>query len=91
MKDIEKKLKEEKAKLKKAMEVSGVKSWKTPNGYKVTLVEGGEDTVTEVTTFNEKRLQEDHPKIYKQYLETEKKIVKGRSGYVKITAPKKGE
>jgi predicted phage-related endonuclease len=89
MKDIEKKLKEEKAKLKKAMEVSGVKSWKTPNGYKVTLVEDGEDTVKEVTTFDEKKLQEDHPKIYKQYLTTEKKVVKGRAGYVKITAPKK--
>lgn len=85
LKSIEKKIKDDKARLKDAMQACGVKSWTTPNGYKITLVPDGEDTTKKV--FNESKLKEADPDNYNKYLENT--IVKGRSGYVKITAPKK--
>lgn len=85
LKSIEKKIKEDKARLKDAMQSCGVKSWTTPNGYKITLVPDGEDEVKK--KFNEIKLKETDPETYNKYLEDT--IVKGRSGYVKITAPKK--
>ena len=84
LKSIEKKVKEDKARLKDAMQSCGVKSWTTPNGYKITLVPDGEDSTKKV--FNESKLKEADPDTYNKYLEDT--IVKGRSGYVKITAPK---
>ena len=87
MKSVEEKVKSEKARLKAAMESAGVKSWSTPNGYKITLVPDGEDTVKKV--FDEKALEREHPQTYNYYLKD--KIVKGKAGYVKITAPKKKE
>ena len=84
MKSVEEKVKSEKARLKAAMESAGVKSWSTPNGYKITLVPDGEDTVKKV--FDEKALEREHPQTYNYYLKD--KIVKGKAGYVKITAPK---
>ena len=85
LKSIEKKIKDDKARLKDAMQTCGVKSWTTPNGYKITLVPDGEDEVKK--KFNESKLKESDPDTYNKYLESA--IVKGRSGYVKITAPKK--
>ena len=85
LKSIEKKVKEDKTRLKNAMQSCGVKSWTTPNGYKITLVPDGEDEVKK--KFNEIKLKETDPETYNKYLEDT--IVKGRSGYVKITAPKK--
>ena len=87
LKSIEKKVKEDKTRLKNAMQSCGVKSWTTPNGYKITLVPDGEDEVKK--KFNEIKLKETDPETYNKYLEDT--IVKGRSGYVKITAPKKKE
>ena len=84
LKSIEKKVKEDKARLKDAMQACGVKSWQTPSGYKITLVSDGEDTTKKV--FNESKFKEADPDTYNKYLEDT--IVKGRSGYVKITAPK---
>ena len=84
LKAIEKKIKENKTRLKDAMQTCGVKSWTTPNGYKITLVPDGEDEVKK--KFNEIKLKEADPDTYNKYLEDT--IVKGRSGYVKITAPK---
>ena len=84
LKSIEKKVKEDKTRLKNAMQSCGVKSWTTPNGYKITLVPDGEDEVKK--KFNEIKLKETDPETYNKYLEDT--IVKGRSGYVKITAPK---
>lgn len=88
MKKTEERIKAEKARLKAAMEKAGVKSWKTPSGYKITLVEDGIDKVEDKTTFDEKGLKSDLPEIYMKYCKTEKKLVKGRAGYIKITAPK---
>jgi predicted phage-related endonuclease len=87
LKSIEKKIKDDKARLKDAMQACGVKSWATPNGYKITLVPDGEDEVKK--KFNESKLKETDPDTYNKYLEST--IVKGRSGYVKITAPKNKE
>ena len=87
LKSIEKKIKEDKTRLKDAMQACGVKSWTTPNGYKITLVPDGEDEVKK--KFNESKLKESDPETYNKYLENT--IVKGRSGYVKITAPKAKE
>lgn len=85
MKSVEAQIKSEKARLKDAMQASGVKSWQTPNGYKITLVPDGEDKSEK--KFNEAKLKESDPETYNKYLEDT--IVKGRAGYVKITAPKK--
>ena len=87
LKSIEKKIKEDKTRLKDAMQACGVKSWQTPNGYKITLIPDGEDEVKK--KFNESKLKETDPDTYNKYLENT--IVKGRSGYVKITAPKAKE
>ena len=84
LKSIEKKIKDDKARLKDAMQTCGVKSWTTPNGYKITLVPDGEDKTEK--KFNPDKLKEADPETYNKYLED--KIVKGSSGYVKITAPK---
>ena len=87
LKSIEKKIKEDKTRLKDAMQACGVKSWTTPNGYKITLVPDGEDEVKK--KFNESKLKESDPETYNKYLEDT--IVKGKTGYVKITAPKAKE
>lgn len=67
--------------LKSAMQEFGIKKWTTPNGTKITLVDDGEDK--EVEVFNENNFKKDNEELYKKYLE--KKIKKGRSGYVLIT------
>lgn len=83
-KKMEQEQKELKEQLKKAMEEKGIKSWQTPNGAKITLVEDGKDK--EVMKFNENKFKEENEDIYNKYLET--KIQKGKNGYVLITLPK---
>lgn len=83
MKETEEKIKADKARLKAAMVAASVKTWKTPSGYKITLVEDGEDKI--VQKFNEKDFAANEPDLYAQYLED--KVQKGRAGYVKITPP----
>ena len=87
LKSIEKKIKDNKARLKDAMQAASVKSWTTPNGYKITLVPDGEDKVDK--KFNLDKLKATDPDTYNKYLEDT--LVKGRAGYVKITAPKSKE
>lgn len=96
MKDIEAKIKSEKARLKEAMTAASVKSWTTPNGYKITLVPDGEDKVIEEEYLDEDRLKADLPDLFKSTFDggyMDKRFVekKGKAGYVKITAPKKKE
>ena len=83
-KKMEQEQKDLKEQLKKAMEEKGIKSWQTPNGAKITLVEDGKDK--EVMKFNEKKFVEENQDIYNNYLEN--KIQKGKNGYVLITLPK---
>lgn len=87
MKSIEAQIKSEKERLKKAMIAANVKSWKTPNGYKITLVADGEDK--KIKVFNETKLKETEPEVYEKYLEDS--IKKGKAGYILITAPKAKE
>ena len=96
MKEIEDKIKSEKARLKRAMEAAAVKSWTTPNGYKITLIPDGEDKIVEEEYLNLDQMKVDLPDLFKPYayggyMETRKVEKKGKSGYVKITAPKRKE
>ena len=86
-KKVEAQIKEDKARLKKAMEAASVKSWTTPNGYKITLVADGEDSVKKV--FDEATFKKDNPELYDKYQKD--KLVKGKSGYILITEPKNKE
>ena len=86
-KSIEKKIKDNKTRLKDAMQNCGVKSWTTPQGYKITLIPDGEDKVDK--KFNEEKFKTEDPETYNKYLEN--KIIKGKTGYVKITIPKSKE
>lgn len=88
MKELEKKVKTEKDRLKDAMERAGVKKWETPNGYKITLIPDTDDTVVTEESFNAERFMSEHPEIVEQYMETKNVIKKGKKGYVRITSPK---
>lgn len=83
MKELEKKIKADKAKLKKAMVEFNVKTWKTPSGFTITLVPDGASSTVKV--FDEERFQKENKELYKEYLKETTKA--GRAGYVKITAP----
>lgn len=87
MKSVEAQIKSEKARLKAAMEAANIKTWVTPSGYRITLVEDGEDTVKKA--FNESAFKKAEPSLYEKYQVD--KIVKGKAGYIKITAPKSKE
>lgn len=84
MKQTEADLKAAKAELKDLMENHNVKSWTTPNGYKITLVPDGEPTEKEV--FDEEAFAHDDAETYMLYLKTVTK--EGKAGYVRITPPK---
>ena len=88
MKELEKKIKDEKDRLKTAMEKAGVKKWETPNGYKITLIPDSDDKVEQEESFNAEKFMADHPELVEQYTETKNVIKKGKKGYVRITAPK---
>lgn len=87
-KAIEQEYKAMKQKLYEAMQEHAVKSWTTPNGTKITKVEGTEPTVEMVEEFDIKAFQSEQPEQYNLYTKTVEKKKAGRSGYVKITLPK---
>ena len=94
LKKIEKTVKAEKERLKQAMEATGVKTWATPNGYKITLVPDGDDKTETVEELNLEAIKRDLPELFKPesdggYMTTKNITKKGRAGYVLITAPKK--
>lgn len=91
MKDTEAKIKEDKARLKAAMEAANVKSWKTPNGYTITLVNDTPPKVIKEPYLDTEALVADKPEIIKEYTKIKEVIKNGRTGYVKITAPKNKE
>jgi predicted phage-related endonuclease len=96
MKDVEAQIKREKARLKSAMEAASVKSWTTPNGYKITLVPDSEDKAVEEEYLNLEQMKKDLPDLFISYdnggyMERRTVIKKGKSGYVLITPPKKKE
>lgn len=91
MKELEKKIKNEKDRLKTAMETAGVKKWETPNGYKITLIPDSEDKAVTDEFFNAERFMAEHPELVEKYMETKTEIKKGTKGYVRITAPKENK
>lgn len=91
MKELEKKIKSEKERLKTAMETAGVPKWETPNGYKITLVRDADDKIVETEFFNAEKFMQEHPKMVNKYMETKKEIKKGKKGYVLITPPKEAK
>ena len=91
MKELEKKAKAEKDRLKTAMEKAGVKKWETPNGYKITLIPDADDKVVTEEFFNADRFMAEHPELVEEYMETKKEIKKGKKGYVLITSPKEAK
>lgn len=87
-KAVEKRIKEEKEALKNAMKAHNVKSWETPNGIKVTLVEDTPAKTTVKKVFNEDKLKEEQPELYNSFVEEKEVTSSPKKGYVKITIPK---
>lgn len=81
-------LKDAKADLKLAMEKAGIKKWETPNGYRVTLVADTPDKLVEEEFFDSEALKAERPDVYGAYSRTRTVTKTGRSGYVRVTAPK---
>ena len=88
LKAIEAECKKAKATLFAEMEKHDVKSWTTPNGTKITRVDGTPGSVKTVAVFDEKAFKENEPALYNSYLKEVIQEKAGRSGYVKITLPK---
>jgi len=77
------------------LEKYGKKTWETPSGIKVTLVEDTPDKEIDVEYYNEDKFIAENTELHEayhnklaEYKETKKEIKKGKSGYVKITLPK---
>lgn len=88
LKEVEKKAKEMKAKLYEEMARCGVKSWKTPNDVKITLVEAKPAEEKTVEEFDEEAFEKAEPELYKKYVKTVTVTSGGKNGYVLITLPK---
>lgn len=91
MKETEKKISSYKKQLKELMVQNGIKTFVTDNGYRLTLVEDIPATTEIVDIFNDQEFKVSHPRLYKKFAQKVEKVKKGKSGYVKITLPKKGE
>lgn len=87
-KALETEYKEVKQALFEAMQKHDVKSWETPNGIKITRVDGTEATAKTVTEFDLDTFKAENPALHDMYLKEVIKKTAGRSGYVKITLPK---
>ena len=66
-------------------QLAAIKKFKLPNGTSVCLVEDGEEKVKKV--FDEETFKENEPLLYELYQKD--KVTKGKTGFVKITLPKK--
>lgn len=91
MKKVKAMLDNAKADLKEAMEKAGIKRWETPNGYKVTLVADTPDKTFEEEFVDTESMRENDPDVYLKYLKTRMVTKNGRSGYVRISAPKESK
>ena len=88
LKAVEAECQRAKQALFEAMQAHGVKSWETPNGIKITRVDGTAAEVKTVTEFDLDTFKEENPALYGLYLREVEKKTAGRSGYIKITLPK---
>lgn len=87
-KEMEKEYERQKESLLKAMQDAGVPSWRTNNGYLITVVDAIPDTEIKQTIVDTELLREKHPRIYKSISHEETKVKKGKKAYLRITAPK---
>ena len=87
-KELEKSYDEMKKALYKAMDEAGVKSWTMPNGTRITKVAEVLPSVKTVEELDVELLKVEQPELCRAYTKEVIKESKGRSGYVKITAPK---
>jgi hypothetical protein len=83
--EIEKQYKAMKQKLFDAMTEHNVKSWQTPNGTKITRVDGTEATTETVWEFDKDAFASENDELYRKYLKQVEKKKEGKSGYVRIT------
>lgn len=88
LKALETEQKKVKQALYDAMAKHNVKSWNTPNGIKITRVDGTEATVETVTEFDLDSFKAENTALYNMYLHDVEKKKPARSGFVKITVPK---
>lgn len=88
MKKVKALLENAKADLKLAMEKAGIKKWETPNGYKVTLVPDTPSKLVEEEYIDTEAMRENDPDIFEKYRKVKTVTKGGRSGYVRISAPK---
>ena len=88
MKKVKALLEDAKADLKLAMEKAGIKRWETPNGYKVTLVPDTPSKLVEEEYIDTEAMRENDPDIFAKYCKVKTVTKGGRSGYVRISAPK---
>lgn len=82
-KKIIEKYEEEKEKLRLAMINANVKKWETPNGIKITTIDGTEDV--KINVFDEETFKKENKELFDKY--QIKKIKKGRKGSLRITLP----
>lgn len=87
-KEMEKEYERQKESLLKAMQDAGIPSWRTNNGYLITVVDAIPDTEIKQTIVDTELLKEKHPRIYKAVSHEEMKVKKGKKAYLRITAPK---
>lgn len=85
MKEIEQQCKDAKQALYNEMLKHDVKSWVTPNGTKITRVDGTQGGTKTVSEFDIELFKNDHWAMYHQYLREVEKKTNGKSGYVRIT------
>ena len=87
-KSLEDEHKEMKKALFDAMEKHDIKSWETPNGTRITRVDGTAASSTTVTEFDIDTFKAENPALHDMYLKEVIKKTNKRAGYVKITLPK---
>lgn len=77
------KYEEEKEKLRIAMINANVRKWETPNGIKITTIDGTEDV--KINVFDEETFKKENKELFDKY--QIKKTKKGRKGSLRITLP----
>ena len=85
MKLIENQLKDAKTALYNEMVKHNVKSWVTPNGTRITRVDGVPAGTKTVKQFDMESFRAENEALYGLYIRDVEKESKGRQGYVRIT------
>lgn len=96
--ELKKKYENFKARLKTAMEENNIKTWETPTGTKITLVEDTPDKEIEEEYYDDDKFMQENIDLFQayhnklaEYRETRKILKKGKKGYIKITLGKEND